>query len=866
MKFKFSVIIPIYNVEKYLEETILSVVNQTIGFEKNIQMILVNDGSPDNSKEICQKYKKLYPNNVIYIEQENAGVSAARNKGLEYATGEYINFLDSDDIWDKNVFKVALKMFESNPGLPLIGVRQKCFEASTAYTSLDYKYQMGNRIVSMENEFSAIHLSVSGGFMAREYINDIRFDTRVKYSEDAKFIYEVLITNKKKEYGLIASNLYYYRKRFSQNSAIQTKDTKPDWYFITTELSYNYLLELAKQKFPELLNCVAYYVAYDYQWRIRTELEKVLTPEDKNKYLQVSKDLFSKIPPEVILAQKQIDYVDKIVMLNFKYDNDYKKITKIINNNKSITMFIDLFEYQNGILKIEGYPMMPETNVTECFVKLDNKLKKLKLNSREYPLRKNCLGINSGIVGFSLEIKVQDVSTIEFYMKTEDGNSKMNIYFGRLAKLANLPKAYYECGKNTVSKSNETVIIKHNQNVLIHCLNEIKFLLKIKNKKVIILRMLFHILPKTKKQIWIFSDRQEVAGDNAEALFKYVNEQKNKNIRSYFVIKKGSKDVKRLKKYGNVIYYNTLKYAMLFLKSHCIISSHSERYTTNCFGKKQEYYKDLYKFKYIFLQHGIIRNDLSDWLNKYNKNIHMFITSTKGEYDSITQDCNYYYDKKVVKLTGLPRYDNLYNNNLEVKKQIIILPTWRAYLAGARVTGQKRLYNDKFKESYFYKTYNSLLNDKRIIEVLKEYGYKMKFCLHPSLSEQANDFDGNEYVEICRENIDYQYEFKANKIMITDYSSVSCDFAYLRKPVIYLKGDKQEFFANHIYSEGYFNEEKDGFGPVAYDYEQAVDIIIKAIKKDGKMEEKYIKNVNKFFKFHDGNNCKRVYQEILKLN
>ena len=179
--------------------------------------------------------------------------------------------------------------------------------------------------------------------------------------------------------------------------------------------------------------------------------------------------------------------------------------------------------------------------------------------------------------------------------------------------------------------------------------------------------------------------------------------------------------------------------------------------------------------------------------------------------------------------------------------------------------GNRRMYNDKFKESYFFKMYNSLLNDKRIHEALKEHGYKIKFCLHPMLAAQVGDFDSNAYVEICQESINYTHEFKANKIMITDYSSVSCDFAYLHKPVIYIRGDKEEFYSNHTYTEGYFNEEKYGFGPVAYDYEQAVEIIINAIKNDGRVEEKYIQNINNFFKFHDANNSKRVYEEILKL-
>ena len=87
-KYKFSVVIPIYNVEKYLEETIESIINQSIGFEENIQIILVNDGSPDNSEEICLKYKEMYPDNILYIKKENGGVSSARNTGLKKVSGE----------------------------------------------------------------------------------------------------------------------------------------------------------------------------------------------------------------------------------------------------------------------------------------------------------------------------------------------------------------------------------------------------------------------------------------------------------------------------------------------------------------------------------------------------------------------------------------------------------------------------------------------------------------------------------------------------------------------------------------------------------------------------------------------------------
>ena len=103
MEYKISIIITLYNSEAYVEDVINSITKQTIGFE-NIQLILVNDGSKDNSEEICLKYKNIY-NNIVYIKQENKGVSAARNTGLKHIKGKYVNFIDSDDKWEKDVFK-----------------------------------------------------------------------------------------------------------------------------------------------------------------------------------------------------------------------------------------------------------------------------------------------------------------------------------------------------------------------------------------------------------------------------------------------------------------------------------------------------------------------------------------------------------------------------------------------------------------------------------------------------------------------------------------------------------------------------------------------------------------------------------------
>lgn len=98
---KVSVVVPVYNVEKYLKRCLDSIINQTY---KNIEIILVNDGSKDNSRDICEEYEKNF-DNIILINQENGGLSAARNTGLKYVKGEAVTFVDSDDWLELDAIK-----------------------------------------------------------------------------------------------------------------------------------------------------------------------------------------------------------------------------------------------------------------------------------------------------------------------------------------------------------------------------------------------------------------------------------------------------------------------------------------------------------------------------------------------------------------------------------------------------------------------------------------------------------------------------------------------------------------------------------------------------------------------------------------
>ena len=136
--------------------------------------------------------------------------------------------------------------------------------------------------------------------------------------------------------------------------------------------------------------------------------------------------------------------------------------------------------------------------------------------------------------------------------------------------------------------------------------------------------------------------------------------------------------------------------------------------------------------------------------------------------------------------------------------------------------------------------------------------------MHPIHMKQTVDFQANDVFSVNEGYIDYNDVFARSALMVTDYSSVLFDFAYLRKPVVYTQFDKEDFFAGQIYDEGYFSYENDGLGPVCYDMDSTVDAIIAAMERDCQNEEKYLARLDRFFAFSDRNNSKRIYEAILK--
>ena len=212
----------------------------------------------------------------------------------------------------------------------------------------------------------------------------------------------------------------------------------------------------------------------------------------------------------------------------------------------------------------------------------------------------------------------------------------------------------------------------------------------------------------------------------------------------------------------------------------------------------------------------------------------------------------------MLKLTGLARYDGLKNNE---KKQILITPTWRRNLANASVAHIKKNHNDYFKNSDYFKVYNSLINDSKLIDAAKKYGYRIVYLLHPAASSQIDDFDRNDYVDIipAAGNMNYEKILTESSLMVTDYSGVQFDFAYMKKPVLYYH--PADLPPHYEESEAY-RYERDAFGPLIDNHNELVEQLCEYMKNGCKMKREYVNRVDKFFGYNDFGNCERIYEKI----
>ena len=874
-----------YNCENYLDETINSLLNQTLSFKDYIEVILVNDGSTDSTEKICQKYVKEYPNNFTYLYQENQGQGPARNNGLNYAMGKYINFLDSDDKFSKNTFENVLDFFNKND-VNFITTPLFFFDAQIGEHPLNYKFNK-DKVVNLLKDWDQIQLHANASFFKRELFQNYHFATDLISSEDTLMINKILIDNPK--YGILSNAKYYYRKRDNNTSTLDKANYKKEYYIDRLKKYFKELINYSKEKYNEVPKFIQYLIVYDIQWMFNLDYASEVLEIDEIEEVYVDiKDVLNNLHDEVILSLRddKLNMAHHLLALKYskvhvdlngvvtcqdihsKFDSELARVysgKKPIDQLDIHKIWIDICEIRNNTLYLSGYLMsfFKDDDIQIEIIKTTDNSKEIFKAKRVYYQNtgKNFLGCTlEDRYNFDCEIPIDTTCSIDIMTRFigENSNEKsiwsLPIDFSYYARLSTLSNYNISENQFLILKGRTLKISKYSYLKMIRA--EIPILLKVikRHEKywtdILLIRALYLILyPLYKnKRIWLFMDKIEVADDNAEHLYKYAIEKED-DIKKYFTVTKDSPDFERLSNLPNIIPFNSLKHRLIYFFSEKIISSHPDDEILNpVINKNETSYAGLISSDKIFLQHGVTKDNVSSWLKKFEKNVKLITTVSDAEKGSF-MDFGYNYDKKIIQTLGFPRFDNL--EKIETKKQILIMPSWR----------KKLLYASKQEiiDSEYFNAINSLINNKDLIELCDKYNYKLIFKPHPRVYDYIDLFDTNNYVKIDYENT-YQDLFKSSDLLITDYSSVAFDFAYIKKPLVYY-----QYGNDYNFKEGYFKYKTMGFGEVITTQKELIKIIEEYLKNNSQMKEEYKSRVDNFYKYKDKYNCKRVYDAILKL-
>lgn len=325
-----SVIIPVYNCENYLDDCITSIIKQSYGF-KNIELILVNDGSTDNSLKICKKYKNKY-NNIIVINKNNTGVSDSRNIGLEKSNGKYILFLDSDDFMSNNSIKVLSDFLDKNSNVDFVISRVRMFESTNRWHYLDFRFNDNNKFIDIDKDIKYCQYHSTGILFRKSILNDIRFDKNIKYGEDMKFMSEIILKNS--IFGKEKKSILFYRKRFNKTSAVQKQFQDKSYYINTVEKSYKYIFDIVRKKYGYITKYFQYYILNNLIERFDNDYYDILNKKELEQNAKNIKYLIDNIDDDIIMLNERVNFNYKYYFLKLKHGENYN--ISIDYNNKII--------------------------------------------------------------------------------------------------------------------------------------------------------------------------------------------------------------------------------------------------------------------------------------------------------------------------------------------------------------------------------------------------------------------------------------------------------------------------------------------------------------------------------------------------
>lgn len=765
-KEKITVICPVYNQQDCLNNYIKSLKSQTYGF-KNMQVILINDGSVDASGDICAKLVKRY-RNILYIEQENKGVSAARNAGLREASGKYIFYIDADDSISKNTIADCVSEFDKiYEQVDLLTYPiETYYKGRLLKPHFRYKYLKENGSYDLcTNAF--IGQTTMNIVVKNRYEQNVLFDDTLAFSEDQKYCCDVL--RGKLEMGFCNTAKYVYNRSDESSSGRLSGAC----YIFETSLN---LFEDLFERYRGMRVPAAFQGLFvnDIYWKM---LSNIFFPyhyskDEYGRAMSRVKALLRRCDNYVILSHPNFDFFEKFYLMRLKgaqyieamqQDDNVVLMSEgnIVLNSKNIEIVVTRLKVNGTKVRILGFLksvffQFYKGKIALYPVENGNQGEELPVmpSAHNYYLSHEP---TQRFWQFEYECDVRTVHNLSFKVKLDKAELGTCYYFMPLIPVSKQFTEY--------SKDNVKIVFHDNQWDFTQIVSD--------NVKSAI------------NDVWLYYDCAGVEIDNGLRQFLH-DIAVGDDVDRYYVLT-DDRQKQYIPKTAKTVIFGSKKHVKLLTEASKVITAFIENNNIFPFlASEYDYYANCMHFETIYLQHGVLHIDMP-WKYSPEKIIaDKVVVACDVDYRLFHN--NGFREADLWKV-GMSRFDELVKAAVLSKKKILYAPSWRSYLVGDNVKGEWTTLDRKFLASKYYIEMKAFLENDALQDILEKYDYELDIKVHPIFQKYARDFiNGNDRVNVKESVSEREYS-----LMITDFSSYMFDFIYLGIPVLSFIPDYDEF-------------------------------------------------------------------------
>lgn len=879
-EYKASIIVPVYNVEPFLAQCLDSLINQTISSDQ-MEILCINDGSTDNSLQILREYEKKYKCIKVF-SKENEGLSATRNYGIQRATGKYLMFIDSDDMFSPLTVKSVTDYFDTVYNQvdmvtyfeqPYSGEKDlPCNRRYNLYLKKDGIYDLNKYPYIMQARINVCVKNMGS--------KNVLFDTTPGFrQEDQEYCNRVLMP--KMKLGYCSAGRYLYNK--GNAGSIVSSNFNVLSLFETSTAYYETLFSHFKGKVPAYFQVM---FLNDIRWKFD---DGKLFPYhyDKENYIKARKriiNLLNRTDVDTILNMPSFTRKQKFFWLMqkenanitpYSMDGKYALLCNgktIFSRNDIELYYICAKQLDNGNISFRLYVADPIYNFldkpADVFVLENNtESKKMHVFLSSFGFHKS-YEYYAKFYSFEYECNPDKVSIFKFYVKIGGYVIEPDLKLFKCARF-NRDKGIYDYVEGDVR-----IQYQKSQFCVTRLTAEQTYQTEITHTNSYTAKGDSLIYPKKVRQerleaieyrknhrVWLYSDLYTVKKDNAYYQFQH-DFSLNDGVERYYVYTRDYDEIKDLftpqqQKY--LVEFASREHRLLYLSAEIILSAFFGRTPISPFEREVEEmdYYDIEHFKVIYLQHGVLHASLYVANSAENMRADKIVVSSYFEKKNYIE--KYHYRPDQIVSTGMARYDYI-DRTKKAKNRILFAPSWRNYLAPNDTPSSWKTNLSAFKKSDYYCNIKAFVESEKLNALLEKHDMYFELKLHPIIARDAAmlfKFKSKRVV-LAKANVDVT----DYKMFITDFSSFVFDYAWLNRPILYFVPDMVQFKAGM----GHYRELdlpfEEAFGPLAVTPEQAADETEKIFQNSFKPEQVYYNRMKNFYLPMNGNCRKDLYKYI----